>query len=203
MSKRNELKDKICTIPSRTKYLQEYTSSEIFIAEMEKDNTAYVLSAVDKIRKTCKIAAIETVLNEEKTFVITNSPHIVFIPIDGKNGLLKGSSNCDFVFFNDYDFCFIELKLNATLTINQTLLQQERAIRKNRKKAVEQLKNTISYFDTELSENYSGLKLEAYIATPDTYPRENTAFESIKVNFLEKTGIDLFESREKRYEKHQ
>ncbi len=201
MSKRDELKSKICSIPNSVRYLQEYVSPEIFITEKEEDNTAYVLSDVDKINKTCKVATVKTVLDEEKNFVIINSPNIVFIPIDGKNGLLGGTSNCDFVFFNDINFCFVELKLNATLTINQTPLQQERAIRKNRKKAIQQLKNTKEYFDTKLSCDYKNLILEAYIATPDIYPRENTAFQSIKVQFLEETHIEVFENREKRYEK--
>jgi hypothetical protein len=45
------------------------------------------------------------------------------------------------------------------------------------------------------------LSLEAFIATPDIYPGENTVFQSIKVQFLEDTRIELFESKEKRYEK--
>ena len=199
MSKKDELKNKICSTPNETKYLQEYAFSEIFIGEFANDNTAYVLLDINTTDKICKIAGIETVFDEQKTFAILNSQEIVFIPIDGKNGLLGGTSNCDFVFFNEHGFCFVELKLNATLTDEQTPLQQQRAIRKNRKKAVEQLENTINYFDAKLSRNYSGLLLEAYIATPDIYPRENTAFQSIKIRFLEDTHIELFESREKRY----
>jgi hypothetical protein len=41
---------------------------------------------------------------------------------------------------------------------------------------MQKLKNTIAYFDTKLLKNYAGLLLKAYIATPDTYPREDTAF---------------------------
>ncbi len=78
MSKRDELKSKICSIPNSVRYLQEYVSPEIFITEKEEDNTAYVLSDVDKINKTCKVATVKTVLDEEKNFVIINSPNIVF-----------------------------------------------------------------------------------------------------------------------------
>ncbi|MCL2289626.1 MAG: hypothetical protein FWC34_02825 [Bacteroidetes bacterium] len=199
MSKKEELKSVIHSVPNAVKYLQEHASPEIFIAEMDKDSTAYILYDIDKTKKICKIAGVEMVLNKEKTFLIINSSNIVFIPIDGKNGLLGGVSNCDFVFFNDQNFCFVEMKLNAVLATSQTLLQQERAIRRNRKKAVEQLKCTINYFDTEFSKDYKGLKLEAYIATPDIYPRENTAFQSIKIQFLKEVHIKLFEGREKKY----
>ena len=55
------------------------------------------------------------------------------------------------------------------------------------------------FFDDTLNRNYCGLALEAFVATPDFYPRENAAFQTLKVRFKETTKVDLFESREKRY----
>ena len=181
------------------KYLIENLSEdEIYIAEYSINNTSYLLKNINFKTKTCiieirknKERVAETIpFDRNRVFTIYFSGEICFIPIDGK-GLLK-TANCDFVFFNEQNFCFVEMKLNATST-------DERKIEDNRKNAVRQLQNTISYFDTKLSQNYSGLLLEAYIATPDIYPRENTAFQSIKIQFLEETYVELFESREKRY----
>jgi hypothetical protein len=129
--------------------------------------------------------------DENKIFVVKNSKKIGFIPIDGKKGLLGyGDSYCDFLFFDENDFCFIEFKLNSIST-------EPRAVRKNRKKAVNQLSNTIDFFDNQLYKHYDGLNLEAYICTPETYPRNDTAWMAIEVAFLEKYGIPLFEKRDK------
>ena len=210
MSKKDDLKNILhSTIDNLDYFIEEFSGSTIYVGEYDKNSTSYLLKSIDFVNEICEIevrqgrgkVTASMKFDNNKVFTIYDSNDICFIPIDGKNGLLGGTSNCDFVFFNEHDFCFVELKLNATLTDEQTLLQQERAIRQNRKDAVEQLKNTIIYFDTQLSGNYSGLLLEAYIATPDIYPRENTAFQSIKIQFLEDTHIELFESREKRYAK--
>ena len=60
-----------------------------------------------------------------------------------------------------------------------------------------QLSNTINYFDNKLEKNYSGLKLEAYLSTPDTYPKQDTSWTNFEVEFLEKYGIPIFEKNEK------
>ena len=206
MSKKAEVRNRLFSQIEKKddlKYLIEnFSDDEIYIAEYATNNTSYLLKNIDFKAKIC---IIEVRKNEErvaetipfdrnKVFTIYHSGEICFIPIDGK-GLLK-TANCDFVFFNELNFCFVEMKLNAIST-------DERKIEDNRKNAVRQLQNTINYFDTKLSKNYSGLLLEAYIATPDIYPRENTAFQSIKIQFLEDTCVELFESREKRYLREQ
>ena len=57
--------------------------------------------------------------------------------IDPNEGLLGfGDSHCDFIVFNDTDFCFVELKLNA-ISLNK--------VNQNRNKGVKQLSNTIDY----------------------------------------------------------
>jgi len=193
MNRYAELKGRLKKlIPTLNNFLKTVSANEILIAEHEKDKTACILMHVDRITGTCLVKGETVTLDESKVFYIYNSPTVDFVPIDGNQGLLNGSSNCDFVFYNEVNFCFVELKLNATS-------MEERAIRKNRVKAANQLTNTIAYFDAILGKDYSGLNLEAYISTPDMYPRENTAFQSVKVKFLETTGIELFESREKRY----
>jgi hypothetical protein len=185
-------------------YVEAVSAKHIRVQEHESDHTAYILKDLDSdedqafIDKVSKIsgkiyfAKTPIPVNKDKWFAIINSRTIYFIPIDGNKGLLGGRSNCDFIFWNKKDFCFVELKLNATAT-------KDRAIRQNRLTAISQLTKTINYFDDKLNKNYHGLNLEAYVSTPDIYPRENTAWQSLKVEFLEKTGIDLFENRTKRY----
>ena len=199
MNRKNELTSNLHSrIRNLAYFLEWFSGDEIYVAEY--DDTSYLLKSVNFENKTCNIdirrsqgRIAKTILfDENKIFTIYHSGEICFIPIDGK-GLLK-TNHCDFVFFNEQNFCFVEMKLNATST-------DERTIEDNRKKAVRQLKETINYFDTTLDRDYSGLSLEAYIATPDTYPQENTAFQSIKVQFLEDTQIELFERRTKRYDK--
>jgi hypothetical protein len=135
--------------------------------------------------------------NEENTdmaqlFHVSNAKRVIFIPIDGKNGLLGfGQSHCDCVIFDEYDCSFIEFKLNA-------ISIEERAIRKNRKKAINQLSNTIELFDEKLGRNYEELHLEAFVCTPQNYPRDDAAWKSLAVAFLEKYGIDIFEWNEKK-----
>ncbi len=122
-----------------------------------------------------------------------NEEEIFFVTIDGKDGLLGfGDSHCDAAIFNEKDFCFLEFKLNATSTT-------DRAIRKNRKKAISQLSNTINLFDVKLKRNYSGLNIEAYVSTPQTYPRKDTSWVNFEVQFLEEFGIPLFESNKKAF----
>jgi hypothetical protein len=200
MSKKDDVKNYLLSkISNLHNFIEDCSSDKIYIAEYNENNTSYLLKSVDSTNETGKIevrkgegkTAKQISFDIKKVFTICNSSEISFIPIDGK-GLLK-TANCDFVFFNKYNFCFVEMKLNA-------ISLDPRKIEDNRNKAVEQLQYTIDYFDTTLSKNYLELMLEAYIATPDTYPRENTAFQSIQVQFLEKTGIQLFESREKMYE---
>lgn len=118
---------------------------------------------------------------------------ICILPIDGKKGILGyGDSYCDAVIFNREYFCFLEFKMNATSL-------DPRAVSKNRKKAINQLTNTIEFFDQKLNKNYQNLKLEAIVATPDVYPRADTAWQSLEVEFLEQNKIPLFEDSKKRF----
>ena len=205
MSRNSEMKKKIrSAFPNIHFYMEAVSIKHLCIQEYEIDNTAYLLKDIDIENRICtvdkidhhgglfSVASTSIPLDENKIFSIKNARTVCFIPIDGKNGLLGGISNCDFVFWNKKDFCFVELKLNATII-------EDRPIRKNRKKAISQLKNTIDFFDSKLGKDYSDLNLQAYVATPDVYPRENTAWQSLKVEFLEEVGIDLFENRVKIY----
>ncbi len=96
-----------------SKVFKTELNKNFYIAENEKTSTAYII-----------------LKNElDKVFTVENNSFKAgFIPIDGKFGLLScGKSHCDFILFNENDFCFIELKLNAVSS-------EERAVRKNRKK---------------------------------------------------------------------
>lgn len=132
---------------------------------------------------------------EEKCFKVLNPElkEIFFIPVDGKEGMLKyGESFCDAITFDNYFFCFIELKHNAT-SIN------DRAVRKNREKAIKQIENTSSYFNDLFSENYYGLHREAYVSTPKIYPRQNTAWQDLRLELLEKNMFELYEANQKEF----
>lgn len=156
------------------------------VIEYEKDSTSYIVKSITKNNKGIIGAELSIDIDSNKLFSIKQTPYLCFIPIDGNNGLLA-NSNCDFVFISKGVFCFVELKLNATST-------EERAIRKNRKKAICQLENTITHFRDKVKD-YFGHKIIAYLATPDIYPRGNTSFQELRVAFLERVGVELYESR--------
>lgn len=157
-------------------FLRSEVDSEFYIIDIE-GRSFIITHCLDPLK-------CFTILNQ-------NNKEIFFIPIDGKDGLLGyGDPHCAATIFNNQFFCFLEFKLNATSIT-------DRAVRKNRKKAISQLSNTIDYFDAKLKRNYSGLKLEAYVLSSPTYPRKGTAWVNFKVQFLEEYGIPLFESDEK------
>lgn len=166
-------------------------NSEIYIVDYQ--GQSYIIVDIQLSYSQCSIIqnnhekTIE--FNQEKIFNIINVQQLGFIPIDGKKGLLGfGDSHCDFIFFDNQDFCFVEFKVNAT---------SERKVDKNRTKAIEQLENTINFFDQKLERDYQKLNLEAYVCTPDSYPKDNPSWKKLAQDFLEKNGLDLFETREK------
>ncbi|MBE9058913.1 hypothetical protein [Sphaerospermopsis sp. LEGE 08334] len=160
----------------------DYKGQSFIIISIDFDDNTFIL----------KINGVETIINgfdSSKLFNIINATGVAFIPIDGKQGLLGfGDSRCDFVFFDESDFCFVEFKLNATSL---------RKVNKNRVDAIRQLKNTIDLFDDKLERNYAGLNLEAYVCTPEFYPRLNASWQALAQDFLEDYGIPLFESNNK------
>jgi hypothetical protein len=178
----------VSAIPDFAKFLVMSDCEELMVLDFKGDSI--IVEEIDghgMIKKiSCGGVSEEIVANRDDCFVIVNpKKQTAIIPIDGKNGLLGyGTSNCDFVFFDDCDFCFVELKLNASSTV-------ERAVRGNRKDAVRQLSGTIDYFDEKLSKSYLGHQLEAYVCTPSIYPRNDSSWNSIRVEFLEKYGMEL------------
>jgi hypothetical protein len=162
----------------------DYKGQSFIIISIQLEDNTFSIS----------LNGVETIItgfDSSKLFNIINATRVAFIPIDGKQGLLRfGDSHCDFVFFDETDFCFVEFKLNAES-------EEERAIGKNRKKAIGQLKNTIDLFDDKLARNYAGLNLEAYVCTPEFYPRLNASWQKLAQDFLEENGILLFERNNK------
>jgi len=156
------------------------SSERFFIVEEAKSGTSMLVEQVDE--------------NDVFFSVINPNKEVInFIPIDGKNGILKyDGSYCDAVIFENRFFTFLEFKLNATS-------RAELSIRKNRLKAVRQLVNTIAFFNEKLVRNYQELALEAIVATPDIYPRKDTAWDSIAIEFLEDYGVPLYEDNKKEY----
>ena len=156
----------------------DYQGQSFIIKNVSSDDNTF----------TIKLNVVDTVKNGfdiTKLFNVINAKVVGFIPIDGKKGLLGfGDSHCDFVFFDENDFCFVELKLNATSL---------KKVDANRKKAISQLTNTIDLFDNKLVRNYAGLNLEAYVCTPKFYPRFNSSWIAFAKDFLEEYGFELFE----------
>ncbi|MFN5765313.1 MAG: hypothetical protein ACK470_13145, partial [Pseudanabaena sp.] len=68
---------------------------------------------------------------------------------------------------------------------------------KNRINAINQLKNTIALFNHKLDKNYSGLFREAYVCTPETYPRGDKGWTDLAIAFFDEVAIPLFEQNEK------
>ena len=162
----------------------DYKGQSFIIVSIDFENNNFTIKLNEKI-------IIEPNFDPSKLFNIKNNKIIGFIPIDGKKGLLGfGKSHCDFVFFDENEFCFVEFKLDATSLNDKSVL-------KNRLKAIDQLKNTIALFDFKLGKNYEQLVLEAYVCTPETYPRSDASWESLRNEFLEEVGIEIFEHNEK------
>jgi hypothetical protein len=125
---------------------------------------------------------------DSNTFVIDLGGQFCVVPIDGRYGLLGfGKSYCDFVFFDETSFCFVETKLEASSL-------SESAVKKNRIKALKQLEDTINFFDTKLENNYVNLVLEAYVSTPPIYPRNNLNWLAMAEDFLENIGVEVYET---------
>ena len=156
----------------------DYKGQSFIIKNISSDDNTF----------TIKLNGVDTVENGfdiTKLFNVINAKIVGFVPIDGKKGLLGfGDSHCDFVFFDENDFCFVEFKLNATSL---------RKVDANRDKAIKQLTNTIDLFDKKLNGNYADLNLEAYVCTPEFYPRFNSSWIAFAKDFLEEYGFELFE----------
>jgi hypothetical protein len=137
MSKFEEMKDQLSNSFDNLNDALEVELRENFsIIDHQGQSFIVLNSNLENQTFTIRVNGIDTVesdFDDTKVFKIVDAKTVAFIPIDGRNGLLGfGDSCCDFVFFDDNDFCFVEFKLNATSL-------EERAIRKNRKKAIDQV----------------------------------------------------------------
>jgi hypothetical protein len=193
MSKIEVLSKKISEIGDFHKFLQvSYTEQRSNFAILsDYKGQSYVIVGEAETTFTIKTNEVETIINRDDTkiFHVSNAQKIIFVPVDGKKGLLSFiDSYCDAVIFDEKDFCFLEFKLNASSL---------KKVVQNRVKAISQLSNTIDLFDEKLDRNYEGLHLEAYIATPLSYPRNDASWKKLAVEFLEKYGIPIFETNEK------
>jgi hypothetical protein len=196
MSKFDDIKELLANaFPNFADFLQIELREEFSVIDHQGQSFIIISIDFDDNTFTIKFKGSETIVEEfdgNKLFNVSNATRVGFIAIDGNQGLLGfGDSHCDFVFFDETDFCFVEFKLNAES-------EEERAIRKNRKKAIRQLKNTIDLFDNQLDRNYGGLNLEAYVCTPEFYPRFDSSWQALAIEFTEEYyGIELFERNDK------
>ena len=193
MSKFEDIKELLSTaFDNFSDVLEIEIRSEFSIIDYQGQSFIIINHNLDDNTFTIKLNGVDTDKNGfdiTKLFNISNSKMIGFIPIDGKKGLLRfGDSHCDFVFFDENDFCFVEFKLDATSL---------RKVDKNRDKAIDQLTNTIDLFDDKLARDYVGLNLEAYVCTPEFYPRFNSSWIAFETYFLEKYGFEIFEINNK------
>jgi hypothetical protein len=195
MSKFEDIKELLATAFDKfSDVLEIEVRSEFSIIDYKGQSFIIKNISSDDNTFTIKLNGVDTVENGfdiTKLFNVINAKIVGFVPIDGKKGLLGfGDSHCDFVFFDENDFCFVEFKLNATS-------EEERAIRKNVKKATDQLKATISWFNYKLSKNYAGLNKEAYVCTPEFYPKFSATWGGFMTEFLEDYQTDLFQIKNK------
>jgi hypothetical protein len=195
MSKFEDIKELLATAFDKfSDVLEIEVRSEFSIIDYKGQSFIIKNISSDDNTFTIKLNGVDTVENGfdiTKLFNVINAKIVGFVPIDGKKGLLGfGDSHCDFVFFDENDFCFVEFKLNATS-------EEERAIRKNVKKATDQLKATISCFDVKLAKNYAGLNKEAYVCTPEFYPKFSATWGGFMTEFLEDYQTDLFQIKNK------
>lgn len=167
----------------------DYKGQSYIIINIQTDNKTFII----------KLNGVDTPINDfddTKLFNInnvSNTTGVGFVPIDGKMGLLGfGDSYCDFVFFDENNFCFVEFKLNATSS-------NEKAVEKRRIQAINQLEKTIDKFDEKLDKDYKGLTLEAYVCTPEFYrnPKFKQSWQYLAKRFKDTYDIELFESNHK------
>jgi hypothetical protein len=114
--------------------------------------------------------------------------------IDGCFMPPDGPVRCDCALFSVDEFCFVEFKTNATSSLAST-------IRENRRKACEQLENTIQLIKKAVAVEplFSLVNFEAYLCSPPHYPSKDTSLFSKRIEFLETYGVLLFEKSEKQF----
>ncbi|MFN5065470.1 MAG: hypothetical protein ACK4V0_15410 [Aphanizomenon sp.] len=195
MSKFEDIKELLATAFDKfSDVLEIEVRSEFSIIDYKGQSFIIKNISSDDNTFTIKLNGVDTVENGfdiTKLFNVINAKIVGFVPIDGKKGLLrKVAKRCDFVFFDENDFCFVEFKLDA-------ISEEERAIRSNTRGAIDQLKATISWFNYKLSKNYAGLNKEAYVCTPEFYPKFSATWGGFMTEFLEDYQTDLFQIKNK------
>lgn len=141
------------------------------------------------------------VQNTAPSFKVKNPKQLVvhFIAVD--QGLLSNSDNykgkrTDCVLFNEADFCFVELKLDATSIKHR----RERTL-----DAIEQIGATLEHFVEVFNHQAKdfmsyGFNYEAYIAfRTKVYPRDPASGKNRKIKFSKKYHVELFEQNWKEF----
>ncbi len=122
-----------------------------------------------------------------------NNLRICLLALDGCFFRSDDSQRCDCLVFDDNYLCFVELKIEVGRR------QSTRKLRDAR----DQLGASIQFFrenllcDPSTSVDY---KLEAYAIMQDNvYPRNSASRNIVFVQFLEKYGVELFETNTKTF----
>jgi len=133
MSKIDELSDRISNCPDFQKFRQVSTVKQEtdFVIVSDYQGQSYIgTSTIDNGTLLIEFKGTPTIIqrDDSKLFLVKNVTECMFIPVDGKYGLLGfGDSYCDAIIFDNQDFCFIEFKLNAT-SMNKVIKNRIKAI---------------------------------------------------------------------------
>jgi hypothetical protein len=171
----------VSTNQGRLFYLDD---SEIYAKTVFADDN---VSEEYKINKCYKID--NRALKEITLWSIDGS----FVPT-GRPLSMVYSKKCDCAFGFENFVGFVEFKVNADPSAHPLTIQ------KNRETACEQIRQTIFFIKDALGLvdlKIEGYTFEAYICTPPTYPKKNTAIADLAIEFLETHKIGLFEASEK------
>lgn len=126
-----------------------------------------------------------------KYFLVKNPSGVPYSLLQIDNGIIKSSTTkkCDCAIANNTYLCFVEFKANS-YSCNSTV------IRRNYRKAMEQLSTTINLFDSYfVSKGTDFLKLrtiEAYVCFRKGYPRKSSSEMNYQASFAKANkGIPL------------
>ena len=157
---------------------------------------------IEDIEKTGCVGKKKSETPHAEKYFLAENDHkkdIALFSIEPKF-LQQEGGQCDFILYDDIYFCFGEMKTNSP-TKNYLQIQHKR------NEAVEQLRNTIRFFNKHLKKDYKKRKVEAYICTPSNYqevynkfPKFGTEIVAIQTDFKKEfDGIRLFESSKKTF----
>lgn len=166
-------------------FLQESTKNEHIVDSASKGVSGFVSASFGQAEDLAK-----------KYFAVENPTDRPYTLLQIDNGLIQtpATKKCDCAVANDTHICFIEFKAHATSNSIS-------GVRRNYRKAIEQLETTIGLFNAHYATKGTNLKklrhVEAYICFREGYPKTTSSQMNYKVRFLFQNGIPLSFARKK------